>query len=77
MTSDVIPSFLITPYNKMSSNKSSFLQYLHLFWPGRHVRAAVEPNSSKEWTGKTMYFNFSSIFGDFFLNFFEESRVIN
>ena len=27
---------------------------------------------SKEWTGKTIYFNFSSIFGDLFLKFFEE-----
>ena len=26
----------------------------------------------KEWTGKTIYLNFSSIFGDFFLKFFEE-----
>ena len=26
----------------------------------------------KEWTGKTIYFNFSSIFGDLFLKFFEE-----
>ena len=25
----------------------------------------------KEWTGKTIYLNFSSIFGDFFLKFFE------
>ena len=24
----------------------------------------------KEWTGKTMYLDFSSIFGDFFLKFF-------
>ena len=28
--------------------------------------------SYKEWTGKTIYLNFSSIFGDFFLKFFEE-----
>ena len=33
------------------------------------LRAA---NGSKEWTGKTIYLNFSSIFGDFFLKFFEE-----
>ena len=26
----------------------------------------------KEWTGKMIYFNFGSIFGDFFLKFFEE-----
>ena len=26
----------------------------------------------KEWTGKTIYLDFSSIFGDFFLKFFEE-----
>ena len=26
----------------------------------------------KEWTGRTIYLNFSSIFGDFFLKFFEE-----
>jgi hypothetical protein len=26
----------------------------------------------KEWPGKTIYFNFDSIFGDFFLKFFEE-----
>ena len=32
--------------------------------------------NAKEWTGKTIYFNFSSIFGDFFFRFFE-SRVIN
>jgi hypothetical protein len=31
-----------------------------------------EALSAKEWTGKTIYFNFSSIFGDFFLKFFEE-----
>ena len=28
--------------------------------------------NTKEWTGKMIYFNFSSIFGDFFLIFFEE-----
>ena len=26
--------------------------------------------ASKEWTGKTIYFNFSSIFGDFFFEIF-------
>ena len=31
-------------FNKMSSNKSSFSQYLSLFWPVRQSRAAVEPN---------------------------------
>ena len=30
--------------NKTSSNKSSFSQYLPLFWPVRQSRAAVEPN---------------------------------
>ena len=29
-----------------SSNKSSFLQYLPLFWPVLQSRAAVEPNLS-------------------------------
>ena len=28
--------------------------------------------NNKEWTGKTIYFNFSSIFGDFFFEIFEE-----
>ena len=28
--------------------------------------------SYKEWTGKTIFLDFSSIFGDFFLKFFEE-----
>ena len=32
----------------------------------------TDPTNSKEWTGKTIYLNFSSIFGDFFLKFFEE-----
>jgi len=27
---------------------------------------------SKEWPGKMIYLNFDSIFGDFFLKFFEE-----
>ena len=31
-------------------------------WSNYKIKA---PNS-KEWTGKTIYFNFSSIFGDFF-----------
>ena len=30
----------------------------------------------KEWPGKTIYFNFDSIFGDFFLKFFSTIRVI-
>ena len=36
------------------------------------VLKAAHSLSSKEWTGKTIYLNFSSIFGDFFLKFFEE-----
>jgi hypothetical protein len=28
--------------------------------------------SAKEWPGKMIYLNFDSIFGDFFLKFFEE-----
>ena len=33
---------------------------------------AVGSTVTKEWTGKTIYLDFSSIFGDFFLKFFEE-----
>ena len=33
-------------YNEMSSNRSSLLKYLPLFWPVRQSRAAVEPNLS-------------------------------
>ena len=29
-------------------------------------------SSFKEWPGKMIYLNFDSIFGDFFLKFFEE-----
>ena len=32
----------------------------------------LEIKLPKEWTGKTIYLDFSSIFGDFFLKFFEE-----
>ena len=32
--------------------------------------------SCKEWTGKTIYFNFSSIFGDFFLKFLKQSNKL-
>lgn len=35
---------------------------------GRNFGATI----AKEWPGKTIYFNFDSIFGDFFLKFFEE-----
>ena len=31
--------------------------------------------STKEWTGKTIYYNFSSIFGDFFLDFLKKRWV--
>ena len=41
------------------------------FW--RALAYYVVPNT-KEWTGKTIYFNFSSIFGDIFLIFFEEAE---
>jgi hypothetical protein len=37
---------VMLPSIKMSSNKSSFLQYLHLFWPVQQLRAVVEPNLS-------------------------------
>jgi hypothetical protein len=36
----------IAKTNETSSNKSSFLQYLPLFWPVRQFRAAVEPKLS-------------------------------
>ena len=29
---------------------------------------------SKEWTGKMIYFNFSSIFGDFFVEILKQSN---
>ena len=37
---------IIDQRNKTSSNKSSFSQYLPLFWPVWQSRAAVEPNSN-------------------------------
>ena len=41
--------------------------------PKRQVLSRFQvPSGPKEWTGKTIYFNFSSIFGDFFFRFFEE-----
>ena len=36
------------------------------------IQVVVGGSGGKEWTGKTIYLNFSSIFGDFFLKFFEE-----
>ena len=35
-----------------------------------------QPVLPKEWTGKTIYLNFSSIFGDFFWNFLKKRWVI-
>ena len=41
--------------------------------PSVHERFQRKPsNEVKEWTGKMIYFNFNSIFGDFVLKFFEE-----
>jgi hypothetical protein len=41
----------------------------------RHTQRSRIQNLSafgKEWPGKMIYLNFDSIFGDFFLKFFEE-----
>ena len=35
-------------------------------------KAICKTAESKEWPGKMIYLNFDSIFGDFFLKFFEE-----
>jgi hypothetical protein len=37
-----------------------------------HFCRASEASKIKEWPGKMIYLNFDSIFGDFFLKFFEE-----
>jgi hypothetical protein len=40
---------------------------------GRALRSyLVGDVAGKEWPGKMIYLNFDSIFGDFFLKFFEE-----
>ena len=36
------------------------------------VMVKAKALKSKEWPGKIIYLNFDSIFGDFFLKFFEE-----
>ena len=41
-------------------------------WPKLNLGFDVEPEIRKEWPGKMIYLNFDSIFGDFFLKFFEE-----
>jgi hypothetical protein len=39
---------------------------------GSRTVLSREVPGSKEWPGKMIYLNFDSIFGDFFLKFFEE-----
>ena len=74
LSPSVAHSFLyvsILPKNlKIDINWFSFKQLQEVNELIRQVM--YKPRFYKEWTGKTIYLNFSSIFGDFFLKFFEE-----
>ena len=40
-------------------------------------RDKMSAENTKEWTGKMIYFIFSSIFGDFFFEILKKSRELN
>ena len=56
------------------STSQKMFSMLTNFHVDTRTKLKRKPVFSKEWTGKIIYFNFSSIFGDLFLKF--KSRVI-
>ena len=56
-----------------SQPKITEISALEVYWKvGQKSYKLLLGILGKEWTGKTIYLNFSSIFGDFFLKYFEE-----
>jgi hypothetical protein len=52
--------------------RNIFLCGINVCHPEKHTKHSNNIPTNKEWTGKMIYFNFSSIFGDFFLKFLKK-----